>query len=95
MLCSPRRDLTKLRQDLMACFRETNPSRQFHCALFLGLVRLHLVVKEVERTRDLKERRTLIHEFTQGQKTIQKAIGLLQQSAGTAQAGEAGRRALP
>ena len=68
MLYSPRRDLARLRDDLMACFRETRPSPRFHSALFLGLTWLHLAARNLEKTRDLNERRYWINEFTKGQK---------------------------
>ena len=95
MQCFPRRDLARLRDDLMACFRETRPSPRFHSALFLGLTWLHLAARNLEKTRDLNERRYWINEFTKGQKTIYQAIDLLRQKSETRQVDETAGRALP
>ena len=70
-------ELKNLREEVMTCFSKTRPAKEFGAAMILAMVRLHMIETEIRRTRDLNERRRLIHEFTSGRNTIEKGLRLL------------------
>lgn len=73
-------ELNRVRQDLMASFREAMPTKQFTATIFLAVVSLHLIVAQVQKTRNLEERRRLLDEFTKRKSIIEKGIQLLRQT---------------
>ena len=78
-----KRALERTRQEMMSCFKEFNPSREFNAKLFLGLVWLHLIAARIEKTQNMEERRNLINEFYQDKKTIEKGIRMLRKAEKT------------
>ena len=74
------KELSRVRQELMACFRETLPSKQFSAEIFLATVSLHLIAAEVQQTQNIEKRRRLLNETDQQKSTIQKGIQLLRQA---------------
>ncbi len=70
-------ELKDLREKVMACFRETLPSKQFNSLLSLSLIWLHVLVDGEEEIDDQEERRTLTNEFEERTNAIEKGIQLL------------------
>ena len=85
MLQRLQKELMEVREDLMLCFRETMPSKEFSTAMILGTVHLHLIVDRAIRTNNPEERRRLINEFHEGRDTIEKGIKILRQRSGLRQ----------
>jgi hypothetical protein len=69
--------LETLRENLMSCFKETLPSKQFNATLSLSIIWLHVLVDREAKTEDQGERRRLEDEFNEGRRTIEKGIRLL------------------
>lgn len=67
-------ELQILRENLMNCFKETLPSKQFNATLSLSIIWLHVLVDREEAIQDPKERRRLQDEFDQGQRAIEHGI---------------------
>ena len=67
-------ELQILRENLMNCFRETLPSKQFCALLFLSTIELHVLVDKEEAIQDPKERRRIQDEFDQGKRAIEDGI---------------------
>ena len=66
--------LETLRENLMSCFKETLPSKQFNATLSLSIIWLHVLVDREAKTEDQGERRRLEDEFDQGKRTIEQGI---------------------
>ena len=69
-----KKELQKIQENLMLCFRETLPTKQFNAILFLVSMDLGLLVEEEEKNQNQKERRRIIHEFNKERKIIRKGI---------------------
>jgi len=72
------RDLQKevrtLRENLIACFKETKITDQSFTDLFLSMVWLHVLLDQEGKTKNSKERRRMIHEFKRRKKDLRKRI---------------------
>jgi len=68
------KELDNLRKEVMHCFREKLPAREFGATLMLALVGLHMTEADIRKTHNLEERRRLIHEFNSQKDTIQKGL---------------------
>jgi len=72
------RDLQKevrtLRENLIACFKETKITDKSFTSLFLSIVRLYVLLDQEGKTKNSKERRRMIHEFKRRKKDLQKRI---------------------
>ena len=79
------RDLEKelrfLREEVMHCFSQTLPAKEFAAAMVLALTWLHVILKRRERTRDLNERRCLNDEFDHGKRAVEKGLRALKRSS--------------
>ena len=64
-------------KELMECFRNTNPSKQFLAELMLGTIWLDVLVLRMSKTRNRLERQKMLNEFNSGVKTVRKGIELL------------------
>jgi hypothetical protein len=73
-----RNELITLREEVMRCFQEVPPEKKFAADMGLAIVRLHMIEADIHRTRNLDERRRLIHEFTRRRDIIQKRLRLPQ-----------------
>ena len=73
----PKDVMEGLVKELMECFRNTNPSKQFLAELMLGTIWLDVLVLRMSKTRDRLERRKMLNEFNSGVKTVRKGIELL------------------
>ena len=63
-----------LRENLMSCFRETLPSKQFSALLSLSAIWLGVLADRETKTEDPNERRRLEDEFDQGKRAIEQGI---------------------
>ena len=52
-------ELQILRENLMTCFRETLPSKQFNAMLSLSIIWLHVLADREAKTKDPEERRCI------------------------------------
>ena len=97
MLQNLKRDLKKIREELMACRRNTMPAKEFGATLLMAVVGLHVTEARIRKTQNLDERRRLINEFNTRRRTVEKAIRLLRGSSqGERRGSECGlRRAMP
>ena len=66
-----------LRENLMTCFREALPSKQFNAMLSLSIIWLHVLVDREAKSKDPEERRCITNEFDEGKEAIEKGIRLL------------------
>jgi hypothetical protein len=68
-----------LRENLMSCFKETLPSKQFNATLSLSIIWLHVLVDREAKTEDQEERRCIADEFDEGKRSIDRGIETLYQ----------------
>ena len=66
-----------LRENLMSCFKETLPSKQFNATLSLSIIWLHVLADREAKTEDQEERRCIADEFDEGKRPIEKGIETL------------------
>ena len=66
-----------LRENLMSCFKETLPSKQFNATLSLSIIWLHVLVDREAKTEDQRERRCIGDEFDEGKRSIERGIETL------------------
>jgi len=66
-----------LRENLMSCFKETLPSKQFNATLSLSIIWLHVLVDREAKTEDQEERRCITNEFDEGKRSIERGIETL------------------
>jgi hypothetical protein len=66
-----------LRENLMSCFKETLPSKQFNATLSLSIIWLHVLADREEETQDPEERRCIADEFDEGKRSIERGIQTL------------------
>ena len=69
-----RNKLEKVREDLMACFRQNVITRQVSANLSLAVVWLHLITEQFELTSNPMERRQLATEFEKGIVALQTTL---------------------
>ena len=67
-------ELQDLRRNVMSCFKETLPSKQFRALLFLSTIRLGVLADKEAKTQDPKERRCIEDEFEEGKRAVEKGI---------------------
>ena len=91
------KELITLREEVMSCFRQTMPAKEFGATMMLAIVKLHMIEAGIHRTLDLNERRRLIHEFTKGRSAVEKGLRLLRQGGRRApvHTGQEYRNAMP
>ena len=70
-------ELQILRENLMSCFKETLPSKQFNAMLSLSIIWLHVLADREAKSKDPEERRCIEDEFDEGKRAIEKGIRLL------------------
>ena len=88
-----RKELQILREEVMRCFRKNRPAKEFGATLMVAMVGLHMTEARIRKTRNLKERRLLIHEFNSRRDTIKKGLSALGSSKSRAhEASELGHR---
>ena len=63
-----------LRENLMSCFKETLPSKQFNATLSLSIIWLHVLVDREAKTEDQEERRCITNEFDQCKRSLTRGI---------------------
>ena len=66
-----------LRENLMSCFKETLPSKQFNATLSLSIIWLHVLADREAKTEDQGERRCIADEFDEGKRSIERGIETL------------------
>jgi len=74
------KEIQDLREEVMSSFRTSLVDKQFGAEMILALVWLHLVVKRIDRSPDLNERRNLLKDFSRGKKAVKKGVRLLNQT---------------
>ena len=91
------KELKNLREEVMFCFSKTRPAKEFGATMILAIVRLHMIEARIRRTRNLNERRRLIHEFTRGRSAVEKKLRLPRQDdrKGSVHTGQEYRNAMP
>ena len=72
-------ELIDLRQEVMVCFQNVLPDKQFQAQMILALIGLHLIDKRILSSRDLEVRRRLICEFERHKEIITKNLAVLKQ----------------
>ena len=70
------KELKNLREEVMTCFSKTRPAKEFGATMILAILKLHMIEAEIRRTRNLNERRRLIHEFTRRRSAVEKKLRL-------------------
>ena len=70
-------ELQDLRRNVMSCFKETLPSKQFRALLFLSTIRLGVLADKEAKTQDPKERRCIEDEFEEGKGAVERGIEML------------------
>ena len=70
-------ELQILRENLMTCFRETLPSKQFNATLSLSIIWLHVLADREAKIEDQEERRCITNEFDEGKRGVEKGIETL------------------
>ncbi len=73
-------ELQILRENLMACFRETLPTKQVNAVLSLSLIWMHVLADKEEGIQNPKERRRLMEEFDRNKEPLDKAIQKIRES---------------
>ena len=74
------KELKNLRKEVMLCFKETPPSKNFGPMVMMAIVGLQMIEAGIHNTLDIEERRRLINEFRRGRKGIERGIKALRQS---------------
>ena len=72
-------ELETLKEDLANLFSVIEPTKEYGATMVLAMLRLHMVEARIHKTRNLKERRRLIHEFTKGRNIIEKGLQALKE----------------
>lgn len=72
-------ELETLRENLADLFSVIEPTKEFGATMVLAMLRLHMTEARIRKTRNLKERRRLIHEFINGKSTIENGLQALQE----------------
>ena len=72
-------ELETLRENLADLFSVIEPTKEFGATMVLAMLRLHMIEARIRKTRNLTERRRLIHEFINGKSTIEKGLQALQE----------------
>ena len=73
-------EVSKLREEVMHSFRTYLPSKEFSTRMVLALIWLHLLVKRIEVSCDLNERRKLLQELTRSKSLIEHWTKTLKQT---------------
>lgn len=73
----PKDELESVVKELLECFRNTNPSKQFLAELMLGTIWLDVLVLRMAKTKHRLERKKMLQEFQDGIKTVRKGVELL------------------
>lgn len=68
------REVVVLRKRLTQCCRHTRLAMKYRPGLILAVLGLHLLIRDINRTRDPAKHRTLIRKFDQGQVVIHRII---------------------
>jgi len=74
------KEIQDLREEVMSSFKTNLVDKQFSAEMILALVWLHLVVKRIERSQELNERKNLLKDFSRGKKAVKKVVQLLNQT---------------
>jgi hypothetical protein len=72
-------ELETLKEDLANLFSVIEPTKEYGATMVLAMLRLHMVEARIHKTRNLKERRRLIYEFTKGKNIIEKGLQTLKE----------------
>ena len=65
-------EVAKLREEVMHSFRIYLPSKEFSTRMALALIWMHMLVKRIETSRDLSERRKLLQDFSRSKNLIER-----------------------
>ena len=65
-----KKEVQKLRKEVMQSFRTYLPSKEFSTRIGLALVWMHLLVRRIEASCDLNERRKLLQDFARSKTLI-------------------------
>ena len=72
-----RKELGRVREEVGASIRNDNPSIEIRSAMIMATTWLGVIETRIRKTRNLQERRKLIHEFQSRTKTIDKVLRML------------------
>ena len=75
-----KKEVQKLEEEVMQSFRTYLPSKEFSTRIGLALVWMHLLVKRIEASCDLNERRKLLQDFARSKRLIEHWTLALRQS---------------
>ena len=75
------KQLDRIREEVMSCFRECLPTIEFRTTLALATVWLGLVVAKADKTKDIEERRRLTDEFVTRSTTIRRGVRMLREQS--------------
>ena len=65
-----KKEVQKLRKEVMQSFRTYLPSKEFSARMILALVWMHMLVRRIEASRGLNERRKLLQDFARSKRLI-------------------------
>lgn len=80
MLVDPEKQLAKLVRDLAHWLSQTNPTEAFRAKMLVTMLSLNHVAVRIKKTRNAKERRLLLDEFSKRASAIEKGIRLLRKT---------------
>ena len=65
-----KKEVQSLRKEVMQSFRTYLPAKEFSTRIILALVWMHMLVRRIEASRDLNERRKLLQDFDRSKRSI-------------------------
>ena len=74
------KETEKLREEVMHLFRLTLPGREFSTRIVLALIRLHMIARKIENSKELEERRELLKEFLRVKRIIEYWVKALRET---------------
>ena len=72
-----RKELGRVREEVGASIQNDNPSIEIRSAMIMATTWLGVIETRIRTTRNLQERRKLIHEFQSRTKTIDEVLRML------------------
>ena len=75
-----KKEVQKLRKEVMQSFRTYLPSKEFSARMILALVWMHMLVRRIEASRGLSERRKLLQDFARSKRLIGHWVRALRQT---------------
>jgi hypothetical protein len=75
-------EIKELREELQVALQKGKPCVEYSANMTLAMLKLHVLVEQVNNSQDKNERRRLIREYQEKKKTVEKGIQFLFQQKG-------------